>query len=196
MLPERGGAAVRPEPIFGVKGRAPTARAHGGAGADSRRTRVRATLSAGAARTGPSLCVAPIRQVSHFLDWRIPFLESRNPSESGGQEFSVPPESQPRHNPASRQYLNILHKLLTFLILMCPSYISSLTIKNPTVDPPFRPPEGAQLKRPLRDPSAEPGVVWPLLPLSPRVAKPSRGSRQSSGLHSSTSLLNRSRLIH
>ena len=28
-------------------------------------------------------------------------------------------------------------------LYMCPSYISSLTI-NPTVDPPFRPPEGAQ----------------------------------------------------
>ena len=27
---------------------------------------------------------------------------------------------------------------------MCPSYISSLTVKNPTVDPPFRPPVGAQ----------------------------------------------------
>jgi len=38
--------------------------------------------------------------------------------------------------------------------------------KNPTIDPPFRPPEGTQLKRPRRDPS-EPGVVWPLLPLQP-----------------------------
>jgi hypothetical protein len=39
---------------------------------------------------------------------------------------------------------------------MCPSYISSLTIK--TLQPPFRPPEGAQLKGPRRDPS-EPGYL-------------------------------------
>ena len=47
-------------------------------------------------------------------------------------------------------------------------YLSVLNFKsndqNPTMHPPFRPPEGAQLKRPWREPS-EPGVVWPLLPL-------------------------------
>jgi len=31
--------------------------------------------------------------------------------------------------------------------------------QSPTVNPPFRPPEGAQLKRPRRN-SSEPGVVW------------------------------------
>jgi len=28
---------------------------------------------------------------------------------------------------------------------MCPFHFSTLTIKNPTVNPPYRPPEGAQL---------------------------------------------------
>ena len=54
-------------------------------------------------------------------------------------------------------------------------YVSVLHFKsndqNPTVDPPFRPPEGAQLKRPRRDP----------------VLRCARGTRPTpSSLHSQT----------